>query len=86
MSKWFEVSVSIWKRVLVEVDVFDGSGYLRCVFFNQGWRAKQLAVGTEAVLLVVPTSAGRVDPHEGAPVWAMAVIAVFAAQVLEMRS
>ena len=37
-------------RSLVEVDVFDGSGYLHCVFFNQPWRAKQLKVGTEAVL------------------------------------
>ena len=36
-------------RSLVEVDVFDGSGYLRCTFFNQPWRARQLAVGTEAV-------------------------------------
>jgi ATP-dependent DNA helicase RecG len=36
-------------RSLVEVDVFDGSGYLRCTFFNQPWRARQLATGTEAV-------------------------------------
>ena len=37
-------------RSLVEVDVFDGSSYLICTFFNQPWRAKQLSVGTEAVL------------------------------------
>ncbi|MDP9072286.1 MAG: ATP-dependent DNA helicase RecG [Actinomycetota bacterium] len=36
-------------RSLVEVDVFDGSGYLRCTFFHQPWRARQLRVGTEAV-------------------------------------
>ncbi len=37
-------------RAIVEVDVFDGSSYLHCVFFNQPWRAKQLPVGREAVL------------------------------------
>ena len=36
-------------RSLVEVDVFDGSGYLHCVFFNQPWRARQLTAGTQAV-------------------------------------
>ncbi|HEX9530970.1 MAG TPA: ATP-dependent DNA helicase RecG [Acidimicrobiales bacterium] len=46
-------------RALVEVDVFDGSGYLRCVFFNQGWRARQLAVGTEAVFF------GKVETFQG---------------------
>src|SRR4051794_30669831 len=36
------------KRVMVQVDVTDGSGYLRCTFFNQPWREKQLKAGTEA--------------------------------------
>ncbi|HVM07370.1 MAG TPA: ATP-dependent DNA helicase RecG [Acidimicrobiales bacterium] len=36
-------------RSLTEVDVFDGASYLKCTFFNQPWRAKQLAAGTEAV-------------------------------------
>jgi ATP-dependent DNA helicase RecG len=36
-------------RTLVEIDVFDGSSYLKCTFFNQPWRVKQLKVGTEAV-------------------------------------
>ena len=36
-------------RALVELDVFDGSSYLKCTFFNQGWRGRQLPVGTEAV-------------------------------------
>jgi ATP-dependent DNA helicase RecG len=37
-------------RSLVEVDVFDGTGYLQCTFFNQPWRAKQLRSGVHAVL------------------------------------
>ncbi|HUP87138.1 MAG TPA: ATP-dependent DNA helicase RecG [Acidimicrobiales bacterium] len=36
-------------RALVELDVFDGSSYLKCTFFNQAWRGRQLPVGTEAV-------------------------------------
>ena len=36
-------------RALVEIDVFDGSGYLHIVFFNQAWRAKQLPEGREAI-------------------------------------
>ncbi|MGH9164762.1 MAG: ATP-dependent DNA helicase RecG [Acidimicrobiales bacterium] len=38
------------RRSLVEVEVFDGSAYLRCTFFNQPWRSGQLPVGTEVVL------------------------------------
>lgn len=37
-------------RSLVDIDVFDGASYLRCSFFNQPWRAKQLGVGTEVLL------------------------------------
>jgi ATP-dependent DNA helicase RecG len=36
-------------RVLVEVDVFDGTGYLKVTFFNQSWRAKQLGLGRQAL-------------------------------------
>jgi ATP-dependent DNA helicase RecG len=46
-------------RSIVEVDVFDGSSYLRCVFFNQPWRAKQLAVGAEVILF------GRLERYRG---------------------
>ena len=46
-------------RALVEVDLSDGSSYLRAVFFNQPWRARQLAVGTEAVLF------GKVESYRG---------------------
>ncbi|MFP5318032.1 MAG: ATP-dependent DNA helicase RecG [Acidimicrobiia bacterium] len=47
------------RRTIVEVDVFDGSSYLHCVFFNQPWRAKQLAVGVEAVFF------GKVELFRG---------------------
>ena len=33
-------------RMLVEVDVTDGTGFLKITFFNQTWRAKQLSPGT----------------------------------------
>ncbi|MGI8684568.1 MAG: ATP-dependent DNA helicase RecG [Acidimicrobiales bacterium] len=46
-------------RSLVEVDVFDGSGYLHCVFFNQPWQAQQLKAGTEAVFF------GRLEVYKG---------------------
>ena len=46
-------------RSLVEVDVFDGSSYLKCTFFNQPWRAKQLSAGTEAVFF------GKLDVYRG---------------------
>jgi ATP-dependent DNA helicase RecG len=36
-------------KSLVEIDVFDGSSYMTCTFFNQPWRAKTLVAGTEAV-------------------------------------
>jgi ATP-dependent DNA helicase RecG len=46
-------------RSLVEVDVFDGSGYLKATFFNQPWRAKQLIAGTEVAMF------GRIDSFQG---------------------
>jgi ATP-dependent DNA helicase RecG len=46
-------------RSLVEVEVFDGSSYLKCTFFNQPWRAKQLREGMEAAFF------GRVDVYKG---------------------
>jgi len=42
-------------RAMVEGEVFDGSSYLRVVFFNQPWREKQLSEGTEAAFF------GRVE-------------------------
>jgi ATP-dependent DNA helicase RecG len=46
-------------RSLVEIDVADGSGFLKVSFFNQPWRAKQLPVGTEVALF------GKVDVFKG---------------------
>jgi ATP-dependent DNA helicase RecG len=47
------------RRSLVEVDVFDGTSYLRCTFFNQPWRAKQLKEGADAVFF------GRLEAYRG---------------------
>jgi ATP-dependent DNA helicase RecG len=47
------------KRVMVQVDVTDGSGYLRCTFFNQPWREKQLKPGAQAVFF------GKADMFQG---------------------
>ncbi|MCA1691439.1 MAG: DNA helicase RecG, partial [Actinobacteria bacterium] len=47
------------RRTIVEVDVFDGSSYLRCVFFNQPWRARQLHDGIEGVFF------GKVETYKG---------------------
>jgi ATP-dependent DNA helicase RecG len=46
-------------RTMVEIDVFDGSGYLRATFFNQPWRGKQLQPGTEIAFF------GRIDSFQG---------------------
>jgi ATP-dependent DNA helicase RecG len=46
-------------KTMVEVDVFDDSGYLKATFFNQPWRAKQLPPGTEVALF------GKVDAFQG---------------------
>lgn len=47
-------------RSLVEIDVFDGSSYLKCSFFNQPWRSKQLATGAEVVIF------GKLERYRGA--------------------
>ncbi|MFM8305226.1 MAG: ATP-dependent DNA helicase RecG [Actinomycetota bacterium] len=36
------------RRSLVEVEIFDGTSYLRCTFFNQPWREHQLSPDTDA--------------------------------------
>ena len=46
-------------RSLVEVDLHDGSSYLRVSFFNQAWRARQLQEGAQAVVF------GKVERHMG---------------------
>src|SRR5947208_15325911 len=47
------------RRAMVEIDVFDGTSYLKCTFFNQPWRAKQLAAGREAIFF------GKVELYKG---------------------
>jgi ATP-dependent DNA helicase RecG len=47
------------RKSVVDVDIFDGSSYLRCTFFNQPWMAKRLPVGTEAVFY------GKLDMYKG---------------------
>ncbi|MFV1989124.1 MAG: ATP-dependent DNA helicase RecG [Acidimicrobiales bacterium] len=44
------------RRQLTVVEVSDSSGLLTVTFFNQGWRAKQLPEGTEAVFFGECTS------------------------------
>ena len=46
-------------RALVEVVVSDGTSLLNVTFFNQAWREKQLAVGTEAAFF------GKLDVYRG---------------------
>jgi ATP-dependent DNA helicase RecG len=46
-------------RAIAEVHVFDGSSYLKCVFFNQPYRARQLSVGTTAAVF------GKVERYQG---------------------
>jgi ATP-dependent DNA helicase RecG len=56
------------RRALVQVEVTDGTGFLRCTFFNQPWREKQLRAGTNAVFF------GKVDSFQGRKQMAMPVV------------
>jgi ATP-dependent DNA helicase RecG len=47
------------KRSMVTVDLSDDTGYLRCTFFNQPWREKQLKSGTEIVVF------GKLEMFQG---------------------
>jgi ATP-dependent DNA helicase RecG len=47
------------RRVIVEAEVFDGSSYLHLTFFNQPWRERQMAVGTQVSLF------GKVERYRG---------------------
>ncbi|HEX5616234.1 MAG TPA: ATP-dependent DNA helicase RecG [Acidimicrobiia bacterium] len=46
-------------KALVEVVVTDGASRLACTFFNQAWRERQLAPGTEVALF------GRLEVYRG---------------------
>jgi ATP-dependent DNA helicase RecG len=45
-------------RSLVDIAVYDGSSYLKCSFFNQPWRGKQLATGSEVIVF------GKMDLYQ----------------------
>jgi ATP-dependent DNA helicase RecG len=47
------------KRTMVTVELSDDTGYLRCTFFNQPWREKQLKAGTEIVVF------GKLEMFQG---------------------
>jgi ATP-dependent DNA helicase RecG len=57
-------------RSLVEAVVHDGSSLLNVTFFNQAWREKQLAVGTEVSLF------GKLDVYRGKRQMTMPVVDV----------
>jgi ATP-dependent DNA helicase RecG len=58
------------RKALVEVVIHDGSSLLNVTFFNQIWREKQLAVGTEVSLY------GKLDVYRGKRQMAMPVVDV----------
>src|SRR4051794_6602756 len=58
------------RRALVEVVIHDGSSLLNVTFFNQGWRAKQLAEGTEVSLY------GKLEVYRGKRQMTMPVVDV----------
>src|SRR5204863_5659950 len=47
------------KRTIVNAVVYDGTGLLELVFFNQAWRERQLRVGTQVSLF------GKVEQYRG---------------------
>src|SRR4051812_2632434 len=47
------------KRTIVNATVYDGTGLLEIVFFNQGWRERQLRPGTQVSLF------GKVESYRG---------------------
>ncbi|MEX1006251.1 MAG: ATP-dependent DNA helicase RecG [Acidimicrobiia bacterium] len=47
------------KRTIVNAVVYDGTGLLELVFFNQAWRERQLPVGTQVSLF------GKVEQYRG---------------------
>ena len=47
------------RKTLVQAEVTDGTGWLRCTFFNQPWRAKQLRPDMQAVVF------GKLEQFKG---------------------
>jgi ATP-dependent DNA helicase RecG len=61
------------KRVIVNATVYDGTGLLYVVFFNQAWRERQLAKGTQVSLF------GKVESYRGKRQMTNPVVDVLAA-------
>jgi len=61
------------KRVIVNASVYDGTGLLYVVFFNQGWRERQLPKGTQVSVF------GKVEDYRGKRQMTNPVIDVLAA-------
>ena len=64
------VAARATRKALVEVVIHDGSSLLSVTFFNQAWREKQLAVGTEVSLF------GKLDVYRGKRQMTMPVVDV----------
>jgi ATP-dependent DNA helicase RecG len=61
------------KRVIVNATVYDGTGLLYVVFFNQAWRERQLPAGTQVSLF------GKVESYRGKRQMTNPVVDVLAA-------
>jgi ATP-dependent DNA helicase RecG len=61
------------KRMIVNATVYDGTGLLDIVFFNQAWRERQLAKGTQVSLF------GKVESYRGKRQMTNPVVDVLAA-------
>jgi ATP-dependent DNA helicase RecG len=65
------------KRTIVNGTVYDGTGLLELVFFNQGWRERQLKPGTQVSLF------GKVESYRGKRQITNPVVDVLSAPVEE---
>jgi ATP-dependent DNA helicase RecG len=65
------------RRTIVNATVYDGTGLLDLVFFNQPWRERQLPVGTQVSLF------GKVDQYRGKRQMANPVVDVLSAPEAE---
>jgi ATP-dependent DNA helicase RecG len=65
------------KRTIVNATVYDGTGLLEIVFFNQPWRERQLRPGTQVSLF------GKVESYRGKRQMTNPVVDVLAAQGME---
>jgi ATP-dependent DNA helicase RecG len=61
------------KRVIVNATIYDGTGLLYVVFFNQAWRERQLAKGTQVSIF------GKVEDYRGKRQMTNPVVDVLAA-------